>query len=287
MVKSKDLLRRLTVFTKFMGIAKAIQMVAITKLKKLESVISTRQLSINTYKELFMVNELKSFSFLRNKKIILPITSDKQCCGIINSRVLGATLKVASGYKKEKHDTINIFVLGTKGSSGLARLDLSNDILGKCDNFKSELLSIYTIYIIFLNLISHSFDRLIVIFNKFFSMFDQRVAFYDLPSLNLFKHFFFQNRQFIPMVKALIKKSKTSDCVYTNIYLYCLSLVLLDSFEENEYSELGSRAIAMENTVQSTKKLIDALRLAYNKQRQSRITNDLVEIVSAAELLIA
>jgi len=270
-----------------MSIAKAIQMVAITKLKKLESVISTRQLSIYTYKELFMVDDLKSFNFLRNKKIILPITSDKQCCGIINSRVLGATLKVASVCKKEKHDTINIFVLGTKGSSGLARLDLSNDILGKCDNFKSELLSLYTIYIIFVNLISYNFDRLIVMFNKFFSMFDQRVAFYDLPSLNLFKHFFFQNRKFIPMVKALIKKSKTSDCVYTNIYLYCLSLIVLDSFEENEYSELGSRAIAMENTVQSTKKMIDALRISYNKQRQSRITNDLVEVVSAAESLVA
>ena len=89
------------------------------------------------------------------------------------------------------------------------------------------------------------------------------------------------------MVKALIKKSKTSDCVYTNIYLYCLSLIVLDSFEENEYSELGSRAIAMENTVQSTKKMIDALRISYNKQRQSRITNDLVEVVSAAESLVA
>lgn len=286
MVKTKDLIRRIDVFSKFKGIAKAIQMVAITKLKRLEYVISTRQLSIFTSKELFLMTDLTSFSFFRNRNILFPITSDRQCCGIINSKVIGATLFLIQKHKKNKNNNILIFVIGNKGISGLSRVGLDNEIEVYCDEFKLELVSLYTIYILILSIIELGFDRLIIIFNKFFSLFDQRVALYKIPSINLFDNFLLTNNLSISFLKIVVKKTKKSDVYYIYIYIYVFFLILLDSFEENEYSELGSRAVAMENTWQNVTTILEELKIKYNKIRQSKITNDLVEVTSAAEFIL-
>lgn len=68
-----------------------------------------------------------------------------------------------------------------------------------------------------------------------------------------------------------------------DLYNFSFSLTLLDALEENELSELGARACAMENASQNAKKLITALELEYNKARQANITNELIEIVSCVE----
>ncbi|MCH9031670.1 MAG: ATP synthase F1 subunit gamma [candidate division Zixibacteria bacterium] len=59
--------------------------------------------------------------------------------------------------------------------------------------------------------------------------------------------------------------------------------VLLDSFA----SEHGSRMIAMGAATKNAGELIDNLSLTYNKARQTKITTELLEIVSGAEALKA
>ena len=70
-----------------------------------------------------------------------------------------------------------------------------------------------------------------------------------------------------------------------DFYLFSISLLLMDSFEENEYSSLGARVTAMDNSTNNATKMIDVLRLQYNKARQASITNELIEIVSAANFV--
>jgi F0F1-type ATP synthase gamma subunit len=49
----------------------------------------------------------------------------------------------------------------------------------------------------------------------------------------------------------------------------------------NNFSELGSRATSMKNTVKNAKDNIKELTFVFNRVRQSKITNELIEILSA------
>ena len=51
---------------------------------------------------------------------------------------------------------------------------------------------------------------------------------------------------------------------------------------ESEVCEHAARSNAMENATNNAKELLDNLNLEFNKERQSSITNEIIEIVSAA-----
>lgn len=286
MVSNKELLRRLNVFIRFKGIAKAVQMVAIASLKKYKNKIETRQVSLLVVKELFTLDGFtNNFFFVRERKVLLPITSDRQCTGIINSKVLKGAIKILNRLRRSQNDEVSIFLVGIKGNNIVKRLGLENDVAGICTGLMSEVVCLYTMYSIYMKMLDLEFDKLIIVFNKYFEMFDQRISKYELPSFNAFEHLILQNRQNIPFLKSIIEEKKTNEFFYEDVYYYCSLLVLLDSFEENEYSELGSRAMAMENTLQNTSKVVDILRITYNRARQSKITNELIEVVSASEFM--
>lgn len=56
---------------------------------------------------------------------------------------------------------------------------------------------------------------------------------------------------------------------------------------ENKVSEEAIRMVAMDNATKNATKMIDALTLKFNRQRQSMITTELTEIISGAESLRA
>jgi F-type H+-transporting ATPase subunit gamma len=54
---------------------------------------------------------------------------------------------------------------------------------------------------------------------------------------------------------------------------------------ENGASEQGARMSAMDNATRNAGDMIDALSIEYNRSRQAKITNELIEIISGAEAL--
>lgn len=64
----------------------------------------------------------------------------------------------------------------------------------------------------------------------------------------------------------------------TVIPMYLLAVVE-DVFTENRASEQAARVMAMQSANDNAKKLLDQLRLEYNKLRQQAITNELLDIV--------
>ncbi len=54
---------------------------------------------------------------------------------------------------------------------------------------------------------------------------------------------------------------------------------------ENGSSEQGARMSAMDNATRNAGDMIDALSIEYNRSRQAKITNELIEIISGAEAL--
>jgi len=60
---------------------------------------------------------------------------------------------------------------------------------------------------------------------------------------------------------------------------------LYNAMLENNCSEHASRMSAMENSSKSAGEILDRLTLQYNRDRQSTITNELIEIISGAAAL--
>lgn len=61
-----------------------------------------------------------------------------------------------------------------------------------------------------------------------------------------------------------------------------LELSIYQSFLENYLSEQAARMLAMQNATNNAKDIIEELKLLYNKQRQERITNELLDISGGA-----
>jgi F-type H+-transporting ATPase subunit gamma len=70
-----------------------------------------------------------------------------------------------------------------------------------------------------------------------------------------------------------------------NLYEYSYAMFMYYFLVETGVVEQSQRMIAMESSTKNATELIDKLRLLYNRTRQSRITTELVEIISGAAAL--
>jgi len=60
-----------------------------------------------------------------------------------------------------------------------------------------------------------------------------------------------------------------------------IEMVLYQNFLENFASEQGSRMVSMKNATDNAQEMINYLKLEYNKLRQEKITNEILDIGGA------
>jgi len=71
----------------------------------------------------------------------------------------------------------------------------------------------------------------------------------------------------------------------TDLYEFIISTQLYHSFMDGAAAEQSARMTAMENASQNAGEMIDSLTLKYNRARQTRITTELIEIISGASAI--
>ena len=81
-----------------------------------------------------------------------------------------------------------------------------------------------------------------------------------------------------PSARPYIFEPDAQTIFSTVLPMYILSLVQ-EVFVENRASEQAARVMAMQSANDNAKKLLDQLRLEYNKLRQASITTELLDIV--------
>jgi F-type H+-transporting ATPase subunit gamma len=77
----------------------------------------------------------------------------------------------------------------------------------------------------------------------------------------------------------------TKSEVMTDLHEYLLTSQIYHSLMDGAAAEQGSRMTAMENASKNAGEMIETLTLQYNRARQSRITTELIEIISGASAL--
>ncbi|MDR0890144.1 MAG: ATP synthase F1 subunit gamma [Oscillospiraceae bacterium] len=121
------------------------------------------------------------------------------------------------------------------------------------------------------------FDRVLVVYTQFKSMLSQLPVSETLLPLQL-------QPEGQPQFAGAIIEGDAEELINSIVPQY-VSGILYAALCEASASEHGARRIAMDSANKNAGELIDALVLKYNRARQAVITQELTEIVSAAQAL--
>lgn len=286
----RKLHKKLKSYGKFQQLTKSIQMVALSKLRFVQNKVNVRRTALTYIKRLFEHRNLTYTNML-----LVPITSDRSSCGPINDIITNHAKNIVFDLKNRKKHT-KVFLIGRKGKFTLRKQCL-NELVKNVYNLNKEPLSLLVATIVLEKMEKYEFDKCMILFHRFHSVMNQKPTQYTILSYNSFlanillqtsTNDIDKNKTEINSLfffSLLLEKGLKDEFFFNDLHQFSFSVILLDALEENELSELGARACAMENASQNAKKLISALELQYNKARQANITNELIEIVSCVESL--
>lgn len=269
MVNKKTIWASVQYLRKFKDISKAVQLVAIAKLRKLQRHLESREFALYLAVEMFDVE----LSF--DKCTVVVITSERSCCGKLNTEVLSAAKDAIEAYIDD-NKSISIVSVGWKGLDSLYYKYKAELVKSVSDASK---VSFFLSYLIALCIFDTDFDKCSIYFSKYYKIFEQVAAVYEISSYSIFFDYIYSNRKDNLFFDLII-----SNCLLSlrSLYNYNVCLVVLDALDETKYSELGCRAFSMEMAHRNANELILEKMLIYNKARQAGITNDLLEVVAGA-----
>lgn len=205
------------------------------------------------------------------KQLTIVISPDKGLCGSLISNLIKEVVL------SESKNTIYI-AIGKKAESTLARLN--KEIIASFP-FGTTLPTFDSVYPI-LQLIDDHFlnkkvSKINIISSKFLSVFTQKAASEDLLPIKL------ENSK-ESSVTSLFEPNVND--LLPDILRHFLEISIFHNIVETYASEQASRMIAMKNATDNANDVISELRLEYNKGRQEKITNEILDIGGATFALI-
>ncbi|MGV0816420.1 F0F1 ATP synthase subunit gamma [Martelella sp. AMO21009] len=84
---------------------------------------------------------------------------------------------------------------------------------------------------------------------------------------------------------ALYEYEPSAEAILDDIVPLNIRVQVFRALLENVAGEMGAKMTAMDNATRNAGEMIDKLTLSYNRQRQEKITTELIEIISGAEAL--
>lgn len=291
MATLRDIKTRIVGVSSTQQITKAMKMVAAAKLRRAQdNIINARpymrklnellgrlmEVEKNIDSPLVVEREIKSVA-------LIIVTSDNGLCGAFNMNIIRATEDLLRNEYAElnKNKAVTLYCIGKKGYEYFSKRNyqVAEGHIGVVKDLKFDFVT-KLLNTISSKFKSGDFDKVIIIFNEFKSVMQQNLIINPILPIKINveqTNEFISKREFIyepdqqQIINSLLPK-------YLNAQLY---RALLESYA----SELGARMTAMDLATENAKELIRQLKLLYNKERQSTITTEILEIVSGAEAL--
>jgi len=260
-------------------ITSSMKMVSAAKLKgdevRLQKAKPFNQWSYSICSEPQLVEDA-TYEEVPQKTLIMPFTSDKGLCGGINSYISRSTRDAAQKLMAQGKEC-DIVVVGDKGRAQMRRT-LADKIVRSATDVVSpgtfNLASALTAELMAAD--AMEYDAVMFVYNSYVNaasynqMYKVVLPFkYDGDGASLSGYEFDSD-----------KAESMAD-----LYEFMLASQIYHSFMDGAAAEQSSRMTAMENASKNAGELIDSLTLKYNRARQSRITTELIEIISGASAL--
>jgi F-type H+-transporting ATPase subunit gamma len=291
MPSTRDIRRRIKSVKNTSQITKAMQMVAASKMRRAQQAALAGRPYANLMNQVLAEVSSGAGDFSHplleagsgKKRAVIVVSSDKGLCGALNSNLFREATKI------DKDNTVFISA-GRKAAQFLARTkrDLAAEFSYKDAPAFAEARAISKMaQEMFMKGEVSGVD---ILFTNFVSTLNQH------PEL----------RTFLPIseIKGIeagiegessqkeLEKTNVeflfepnAKDVFGNLLPHYLNFQMYQILLESKASEHSARMVAMKNATDNAKQLIKDLTLEYNKLRQAMITNELLEITSAAMAL--
>lgn len=259
-------------------ITKAMKMVASAKLRAVqtrnriaEPFTAGAVKFLSQYEELMGENE----SGEKQTHLYIIMTGDRGLCGSVNTNVAKA-VKVLLAQGEAANEETKVICVGKKGGDVFNKFSANEMVVSYRDVGKIPM-NFTQACIVAEDIVGVDFDKATIVYTKFYNAVTQTTTLMQLPS----------------MATIEANPSTIEEYEFDTDNEYMLSIPDLVEFQlaslmhgfilETMTSTEASRVQAMENSTTNAGELIEALQLSYNKARQSKITGELIEIISGAE----
>lgn len=279
MASGKEIKQRIKSVKNTKKITKAMELVAASKMKKaVAKTLDSRvyaQYSWNILRSLLSNNTTDSNPadkvLVKNRELIVLITSNKGLCGAYNAQVIRNVIK---RIKEDDGVAIDFVTIGRKGDHAMRRT--GQQVVATFDVGETVLLSEVMPIVDFLvtQFQTHAYDRVQVQYTDYISALSQK------PNL----------RQLLPFKLDVDNenevKQEAIDFVFEPSYTDIVPVLqdkimrvwVYQMILESLASEQSARMLAMRNATDAAGEMIDDLTVSFNKARQANITKEISEI---------
>lgn len=273
--------RRIKTASNIAQIAKAMEMISASKIKKAQNAVLNnkpytekiialtnnilRHTNLTKFKHPYIENASKEENLgQNNKRILIIITPDKGLCGSLNTNLYKKILEEDNGNTK-------IVALGKKATRFSQRLE--SEIIA--DYPAGSSLPDYSIVYNLIEVINEEFlsgkaAKVDILYTGFTSIFSQEPTVKTLLPIKIA-----HDETELPYILEPNEEEILSDLLpyYLEVYLY-------NSLLEAYTSEQAARMVAMQNAKNNALDIAEYLTLSYNKSRQERITNEILSLAN-------
>jgi F-type H+-transporting ATPase subunit gamma len=218
------------------------------------------------------------------KRALIVVTTDKGLCGALNANLL----REATQYDKA---TTEFVAVGRKGAQFLARTSCKliaefsyrdTPTFGECQAIASQARELF---------LSGEVDQVQILYSRFINTLSQTPDSKILLPLSHeqglqsgFGKDSQEHEKTDTTATQYLFEPSAADVMETLLSVF-LDFQIAQVLLEAKASEHSSRMVAMKNATENANQLVKDLTLEYNKMRQAGITNELLEISSAAMAL--
>jgi len=216
--------------------------------------------------------------------LVVPVSADRGLCGGFNSSINKETFKLMKSLE-DQNKKVQLLTVGKKSRDFFNRIMKEKIIESFVDTnvsgtgyeaalkISNKLQELY---------FEGTFDKCILIYNKFKSVISQEVTQQQLIPLDVSSKSDDKNENEITDNSIYIyepdEETILQDLLPKNVSIQIFKVLL-----ESDAGEQGARMAAMDNATRNAGEMIDSLTLKYNRTRQAFITKELIEIISGAE----
>lgn len=262
---------------------RAMQMIAASKLKKAQNAaLSVRpyveRLNLLTQEVSAGVGEEFTHPYLMPTKIVgktllIALSPDKGLCGGLITNLLKEFLSF-----KDREQNVEYVLIGKKIERQAARL--GSEIIASFE-FGNTVPAFDTVFpiekIIDDYYLNGKVDNVKILSAHFASFFTQTPKITTVLPITLPE----ENKQ---ELNFHLFEPNAKD-VMPSILKHYLEMMIYQNLLESYLSEQASRMISMQNATSNANDIIEDLKLEYNKTRQAKITNEILDISSASIIL--
>lgn len=211
---------------------------------------------------------------------IVVFGSDDGLCGAYNVNIFKRLIEIITGYKSTFGNDveIDIYTVGSKIAKAVRKIangkirmisDNGVDSKSESDEVKLFVASLQEKFIV------GEVDKIDFLYMNFKSISRQVLKSEQL--LPVVQESFSDLNTNVQVKPYIFEPNATK--IFTSVLPLFLLSVLQEVFTENRASEQAARVMAMQSANDNAKKLLEQLRLEYNKLRQQSITTELLDIV--------